>query len=163
MSRIEDNYSPSVVSDARQLPDSDFYDHPSIAPLVAEREQAEAAHVQAMSNYQRHQLDLETVQLRLLEFSRQEAEIRSGFPGLAAADLAAGDLEFTAGADGRMRALVLSFKVEAAREALTILEAKSADMQRPIQHAAKRSEDRNIEIREKVWPLKLAAAYRARG
>lgn len=29
--------------------------------------------------------------------------------------------------------------------------------------AAKRSEDRDIEIREKVWPLKLAAAYRARG
>lgn len=33
MSRIEDNYSRGVVSDARHLPDSDFYSPQDIAPL----------------------------------------------------------------------------------------------------------------------------------
>ena len=158
MSKIEEKYHPGAVSEARQLPDSDFYDHPEIAPLKAEWDKAEGVLARAEAEFAAHQETKAVFQRRLLELIGQEAEVRVGFTGLAAVDLGNVDLEFTAAADGRFRALNLTFKTEAARDVLAILELKGEELQRQIRLAAERSEPLGIQIAERLWPLKLQAA-----
>lgn len=158
MSKIDDKYSPGAVSDARQLPDSDFYDHPEIAPLKAEWDKAEEAHALAVAFFQANWLDLENWQRRLEQLITQEAEVRAGFTGLAAVDLGNGDPEFTASVDGRVCAQTLAFRIEGAREVVALLEAKSEELHRPVRFAAERLEPLGIQIAERLWPLKLQAA-----
>lgn len=162
MSKIEEKYPPAAVSEARRLPDSDFYDHPEIAPLKAEWDKAAEERALAAAFFQAHQLDLTTWQRSLEELITQEAEVRAGFAGLAAVDLGNGDPEFTASVDGRICAQTLAFRIEGAREVVAILEARSEELQRPIRFAAERGKSLDIRIKERLWPLKLQAAYLAR-
>lgn len=163
MSRIEDNYSPGVVSDARRLPDSDFYDHPTIAPLKAQIDELESAHRDALERLQAHLRTVDTLKVRHAELIEQETVVLSSLPDLAAADLAAGDLDFTQATDGRERCQRLAWQAEAAEDGLKLAEARTAELQRPARFAADRQQDLNVRMQELIWPLKLQAAQRARG
>lgn len=158
MSKIEEKYHPGAVSDARRLPDSDFYDHPEIAPLKAEQDKADEEHAQAAALFAAHRETGAVFQGRLLELIAQEAEVRASFTSLAAEDLGNGDLQFTAAVDGRIRVQHLAFQIEAAKDVMAILQLKGAELQRPVRFAAERSESLGIRIKERLWPLKLQAA-----
>ncbi|MBN9696504.1 MAG: hypothetical protein J0L85_11980 [Zoogloea sp.] len=163
MHQIENELPAEVIEAAHQLPDDGFLDHPAIAALQAVMDQASEATYQSQVSWELHSLRVGPVAHRLETLQAAEEEVRSGFRGLAAADLVRGDLEFTAATDGRARCQYLTWQIEAAQDALQVLEAEAESLEREFEAASDAYERAHAQLRHALWGLKLEAAGRARG
>ncbi|MCK6392068.1 hypothetical protein [Zoogloea sp.] len=163
MHQIANELPAEVIEAAHQLPDEGFLDHPALAALQAVMDQASEAAYQSQVSWELHSLRADSVASRLETLQAAEEEVRSGFRGLAAVDLALGDLEFTAATDGRARCQRLTWQIDAAKDAQQVLEAESASLEREFEAASDAYERAHAQLRHTLWGLKLEAAGRARG
>lgn len=163
MHQIENELPAEVIEAAHQLPDDSFLDHPAIAALQAVMDQARETTHRTHASWEVRYSRAGVVSDRIEALREAEEEVRSGFRGLAAADLARGDLELTAATDGRARCQFLTWQIEAAQDALQVLEAEAESLEREFEAASDAYERAHAQLRHALWGLKLEAAGRARG
>jgi chromosome segregation ATPase len=163
MHQIENELPAEVIEAAHHLPDDGFLDHPAIAALQAVMDQARETTHRTHASWEVRYSRAGVVSDRIEALQAAEEEVRSGFRGLAAADLARGDLEFTAATDGRARCQFLTWQIEAAQDALQVLEAEAESLEREFEAASEAYERAHAQLRHTLWGLKLKAVRRARG